>query len=197
MADLYQILAEQRIEYQRYDHPAVFTVEDVKRLVPPLPAARTKNLFLRDHRGRRHFLVIVPADKRVDIKALPGAIGSSRLSFGSAKRLKEYLEVDAGSVTILALDNENEDGTQKSCLISHSSSCSSSSSMIFFKDGIYCRLLMRVIRLVISVMRMPYFLFCKTTSPLAINLSFARTSTGSPSSFESVTVDPGPRLSNS
>jgi hypothetical protein len=60
-----------------------------------------------------------------------------------------------------------------------------------------CRLLMRSMRLVISVMRMPYFLFCRTTSPLAINFSFARMSTGSPSSFESVTAEPGPRSSNS
>ncbi|MGD2186308.1 MAG: prolyl-tRNA synthetase associated domain-containing protein [Desulfobacterales bacterium] len=106
MVDLYQILAEHGIEYERYDHPAVYTVEDVKRLVPPLPAAKTKNLFLRDHKGRRHFLVIVPADKRVDIKALHGAIGSSRLSFGSANRLKKYLGVDPGSVTVFALIND-------------------------------------------------------------------------------------------
>lgn len=106
MADLYQILADHHIEYERYDHPAVYTVEDVKRRVPPLAAARTKNLFMRDHKGRRHFLVIVPADKRVDIKALHGAIGSSRLSFGSAKRLNEYLGVDPGSVTIFALIND-------------------------------------------------------------------------------------------
>lgn len=106
MADLYQILADHHIEYERYDHPAVYTVEDVKRLVPPLAAAKTKNLFMRDHKGRRHFLVIVPADKRVDIKALHGAIGSSRLSFGSAKRLNEYLGVDPGSVTIFALIND-------------------------------------------------------------------------------------------
>ena len=106
MADLYQILADHHIEYERYDHPAVYTVEDVKRLVPSLPAAKTKNLFLRDHKGRRHFLVIVPADKRVDIKALHRAIGSSRLSFGSARRLKEFLGVDPGSVTIFALIND-------------------------------------------------------------------------------------------
>ncbi len=106
MVDLYQILADHRIEYERYDHPAVYTVEDVKRLVPPLPAAKTKNLFLRDHKGRRHFLVIVPADKRVDIKALNAAIGSSRLSFGSANRLKKYLGVDPGSVTVFALIND-------------------------------------------------------------------------------------------
>ena len=108
MVDLYQILAEHHIEYERFDHPAVYTVEDVKRLVPPLPAAKTKNLFLRDHKGRRHFLVIVPADKRVDIKALNGAIGSSRLSFGSAKRLKKFLGVDPGSVTIFALVNDSD-----------------------------------------------------------------------------------------
>ena len=106
MGDLYQILSEHQIEYERYDHPAVYTVEDVKRLVPPLPAAKTKNLFLRDHKGKRHFLVIVPADKRVDIKALNTLVGSSRLSFGSADRLKKFLGVDPGSVTILALIND-------------------------------------------------------------------------------------------
>jgi Ala-tRNA(Pro) deacylase len=108
MVDLYQMFSEHNIEYERYDHPAVYTVEDVKRLVPPLPAARTKNLFLRDHKGKRHFLVVVPADKRVDIKALNVAIGSSRLSFGSANRLKKFLGVDPGSVTIFALVNDSE-----------------------------------------------------------------------------------------
>lgn len=106
MVDLYQILAEHHIEYERHDHPPVYTVEDVKRHVPPLPAAKTKNLFLRDQKGKRHFLVIVPADKRVNIKALNDRIGSSRLSFGSADRLKKYLGVDPGSVTIFALIND-------------------------------------------------------------------------------------------
>ena len=106
MVDLYQMLAEHEIEYERYDHPAVYTVEDVKRLVPPLPAVKTKNLFLRDHKGKRHFLVIVPAEKRVHIKALHSVMDSSRLSFGSANRLKKYLGVDPGAVTIFALIND-------------------------------------------------------------------------------------------
>jgi Ala-tRNA(Pro) deacylase len=108
MVDLYRFLADHHVEYERYDHPAVYTVADVKRLVPPLPAARTKNLFLRDHKGRRHFLVIVPADKRVNIKVLNTAIGSSRLSFGSANRLQKFLGVDPGSVTIFALVNDRD-----------------------------------------------------------------------------------------
>jgi Ala-tRNA(Pro) deacylase len=88
------------------DHPAVYTVEDVRRLVPPLPAVKTKNLFLRDHKGKRHFLLIVPAEKRVHIKALHTVLGTSRLSFGSADRLKKYLGVDPGAVTIFALIND-------------------------------------------------------------------------------------------
>ena len=106
MDDFYQFLADHKIEYERHDHPAVYTVEESDRLVPPLPGAKTKNLFLRDQKGRRHFLVVVPAHKRVNIKALPQALGSSRLSFGSAERLKKYLGVEPGAVTLLAIFND-------------------------------------------------------------------------------------------
>jgi Ala-tRNA(Pro) deacylase len=108
MIDLYRFLKDHHIAYERHDHPAVFTVEDVRRLVPPLPAAETKNLFLRDQKGARHFLVIVPAAKRVAIKTLHAVIGSGRLSFGSAGRLKKYLGVDPGAVTLLALINDRD-----------------------------------------------------------------------------------------
>jgi Ala-tRNA(Pro) deacylase len=108
MADLYRFLEENDIKYERHDHPPVYTVEDVERLVPVLPAARTKNLFFRDNKGRRHFLVVLPAEKRVDRKTLSGAIGSSRLSFGSAERLKKHLGVDPGAVSIFAVFNDSD-----------------------------------------------------------------------------------------
>lgn len=106
MSDFYKFLAENRIEYERHDHPPVYTVEEASRLVPSLPAAKTKNLFLRDKKGLRHFLVVVPADKRVDLRALPQVVGSNRLSFGSADRLKKYLGVAPGSVTLFAIFND-------------------------------------------------------------------------------------------
>jgi hypothetical protein len=83
----YKFLAEHAIVYERCDHPPVYTVEEAARLVPPLPGAKTKNLFLRDKPGRRHFRVCVPAAKQVDLKGLSAVIGASRLSFGSADRL--------------------------------------------------------------------------------------------------------------
>jgi Ala-tRNA(Pro) deacylase len=106
MSDFYKFLEKNRIKYERHDHPPVYTVEEAGRLVPALPAAKTKNLFLRDKKGQRHFLVVVPAEKRVDIKALPQALGSDRLSFGSAERLKKYLGVEPGAVTLFAIFND-------------------------------------------------------------------------------------------
>ncbi|MFC1812727.1 prolyl-tRNA synthetase associated domain-containing protein [Thermodesulfobacteriota bacterium] len=106
MVDFYQFLDDHRIKYERYDHPPVYTVDDVNRLIPHLPGAKTKNLFLRDHKGKRHFLVVVRDEKRVDLKALPGLLESSRLRFGSADRLKKYLGVDPGAVSLLAIFND-------------------------------------------------------------------------------------------
>ncbi len=106
MADIYKFLDDHQIEYERHDHPPVFTVEDVNRLVPPLPAAKTKSLFLRDTKGLKHFLIIVRGEKRVDLKALPKILNCSKLRFGSPKRLKKHLGVDPGSVSIFSAVND-------------------------------------------------------------------------------------------
>jgi Ala-tRNA(Pro) deacylase len=103
---LYAFLSEHGIAYQRCDHPPVYTVEEAARLVPPLPGAKTKNLFLRDKPGRRHLLVCVPAAKQVDLRALSEATGADRLSFGSADRLNRHLGVAPGAVTLLAVFND-------------------------------------------------------------------------------------------
>ncbi len=108
MTDIYEFLDKNDIAYERHDHPAVFTVEDVHRLVPPLPAAKTKNLFFRDKKGKRHFLIIVEGDKRLDIKGLPAALDADRISFGSPDRLMQHLGVEPGSVTLFALVNDSD-----------------------------------------------------------------------------------------
>lgn len=106
--DIYAFLQEHHIDYEKYDHPAVFTCEEADRLVPPMAAARTKNLFVRDRKGARHFLVVVGYEKSVDLKALSALVGADRLLLGSAERLQRYLGVEPGSVTILGLANDRE-----------------------------------------------------------------------------------------
>jgi Ala-tRNA(Pro) deacylase len=108
MNNLFEFLDNEKIEYQRYDHAAVFTVEDVHRLTPDLPGAKTKNLFFRDKKGERHFLVVVPADKRINLKALPKVLESSKISFGSPDRLMKHLGITPGSVSLLAIVNDQE-----------------------------------------------------------------------------------------
>ena len=108
MKDIYEFLEANQVEYERHDHEAVFTVEESKKLSPELEGASTKNLFLRDKKGARHFLVTVPEDKQVDLKALSGKLDCSRLSFASPERLKTHLGIEPGSVSLLALANDNE-----------------------------------------------------------------------------------------
>lgn len=103
MQDIYSFLSQHAIPYEKCDHPPVFTCEESDRLVPHLPGARTKNLFLRDDKGKRYFLVVVECAKSADLKALKQLIGVSKLSFGSPEKLKEMLGVEPGAVTMLGL----------------------------------------------------------------------------------------------
>src|SRR5512140_39957 len=104
--DLAAFLEQHRIAAQRTDHPAVMTVEESGRLVPRLPGAKTKNLFLRDRKGARHFLVTVPHALAVDLNALGESLAAGRLGFASPERLLRHLGITPGSVSLLALVND-------------------------------------------------------------------------------------------
>ena len=101
-------LAEHRIAAQRIEHPAVMTVEESERLVPPMPGAKTKNLFLRDKKGLRHFLVTVAANRAVDLNALGAVLRAGRLGFASPERLEKHLGIKPGAVSLLALINDGD-----------------------------------------------------------------------------------------
>ncbi|HNR52228.1 MAG: Prolyl-tRNA editing protein ProX [Deltaproteobacteria bacterium ADurb.BinA179] len=106
MIDIYEFLNTHGITFERYDHEAVYTCEQADCLDIPGSAAKTKNLFLRDRKGKRHFLVTVGSEKSVDIKALEDLLGAKGLSFASADRLERYLGLAPGSVTLLGVVND-------------------------------------------------------------------------------------------
>jgi Ala-tRNA(Pro) deacylase len=91
------------VSYESYEHPPVFTTEDVDKYWRDIPATPVKNLFLRNKKGNRHYLVIVGVEKRVDLQQLVKVIGDDRLSFGSAERLMEKLGLTPGSVSPFGL----------------------------------------------------------------------------------------------
>ena len=94
-------LAELGIRTTTVEHEPVFTVEESVSLRESIPGAHTKNLFLKDN-GGAFWLVTVPSEARVDLKALPVAIGSKRVSFGKAEDMDRLLGIAPGSVTPLA-----------------------------------------------------------------------------------------------
>lgn len=105
---VYDALAEAGIEYERVDHPPVFTIEEMDALELPHPEAVVKNLFLRDAKGKRHFLVVLPGHRQADLRTLGERLGT-KLSFASEERLEKYLGLTKGSVTPLGvLNDENQ-----------------------------------------------------------------------------------------
>jgi Ala-tRNA(Pro) deacylase len=103
-----RFLEDHGIAYERHDHPAVFTVNEVTALGEIGHGQRTKNLFVRDKKGRRHVLIVVPHDKQVDLMALGARLDAGRLSFASAERLMNHLGVEPGSVTLMGVLNDPE-----------------------------------------------------------------------------------------
>ena len=104
---LFARLGELGIATTTVTHPPAFTVEKGESYVGHLPGVHIKNLFLCDAK-KKMWLVVVPWDRRIDLKALPDKIGAARLSFGSADRLLRVLGVTPGSVTPFTVINDPE-----------------------------------------------------------------------------------------
>lgn len=100
-------LKDSGLSYTLHEHPAVFTVDEALQHCAHIPGVHCKNLFLKDKKEKL-WLVTVPDERVVDLKALPEKIGAARFSFGKPDLLMEVLGVLPGSVTPLALVNDRQ-----------------------------------------------------------------------------------------
>ena len=105
-ASVTERLRELGIEYTRHEHPPVATVEEAERHWADIDATHCKNLFLRNQKGDRHYLVVLTASKKADLKRVADQIGDGKLSFGSAERLMRHLGLTPGSVSPFGLIND-------------------------------------------------------------------------------------------
>ena len=106
MPTIGQYLKDHHITYVSHEHPAVFTCEEAEKHCVNVPGIPGKNLFLRSSKGKRYFLVILPASKRADLKQIAQTVGESKISFASAETLKEKLGLEPGSVSPFGLIND-------------------------------------------------------------------------------------------
>jgi len=103
------------ITYVRHEHPPVATVAEAEKHWAGLKGTHCKNLFLRNYKGNRHYLVIAPVTRGIDLKRLNAVLGEDRLSFASAERLRRWLGVEPGSVSPFGLINDETRHVQVVC----------------------------------------------------------------------------------
>ena len=104
---VFEALEALGVPYEVWEHPAVYTIEEMDALHLTDPSVVVKNLFLRDAKGKQHFLVVLQKDKQADLRALGEHLGV-KLSFASEERLMKYLGLEKGAVTPFGILNDTE-----------------------------------------------------------------------------------------
>lgn len=100
-------LEELCIEYRYYTHPPLPTIEIAKEYWRDVPGTHCKNLFFRNHKGDKHYLVILESSTELNIHDLEKRLRQGKLSFASAERMERWLGVQPGSVSPFGLINDS------------------------------------------------------------------------------------------
>ncbi len=96
------------IKYEVIFHPPTPTVEEALIYWKDLEAVHCKNLFFRNHKGNRHYLVVFDCMKQLNIHDLEQRLKQGKLSFASPERMNRYLGISPGSVSPFGLINDTE-----------------------------------------------------------------------------------------
>ena len=105
---LYQVLENLSIDFEYHEHPAVATIEDARIHWKDFNSGRCKNIFLRNHKGDRHYLVILEHLRQLNIHDLEKKLKQGKLTFASDHRLMKYLGVKPGSVSPFGIINDED-----------------------------------------------------------------------------------------
>lgn len=105
---VYDYLDGLGIEYDYYEHPEAPTIEIAAQFYRGEGTVLCKNLFFRNHKGNKHYLVIMDASHNMDIHDIEKQLHQGKLSFASPERMMKYLGVKPGSVSLFTLVNDLE-----------------------------------------------------------------------------------------
>ncbi|HNY52111.1 MAG TPA: YbaK/EbsC family protein, partial [Bacteroidales bacterium] len=105
---LYETLEKLEISFDYHEHPPLNTIEDAIIHWKDFNSGRCKNIFFRNHKGNRHYLVILEHLRQLNIHDLEKRLRQGKLTFASDKRLMKYLGVEPGSVSPFGLINDTE-----------------------------------------------------------------------------------------
>ena len=103
---VYDYLERQGIKFDYYEHPEAPTIEIAAQFYRGEGTVLCKNLFFRNHKGNKHYLVIMDARHNMDIHEIEHRLHQGKLSFASPERMMKYLGVRPGSVSLFTLVND-------------------------------------------------------------------------------------------
>jgi len=103
---VYDFLDKLGIDYEYYEHDEAPTIEIASQFYRGEGTTLCKNLFFRNHKGNRHYLVIMESTHAMDIHSIEKMLHEGKLSFASPERMMRYLGVKPGSVSLFNLVND-------------------------------------------------------------------------------------------
>lgn len=106
--EVYKLLNKLQIQYDKIEHPPLFTCKDNEKYNIKFDAIICKNLFIRNSNKSQYYLVTVPIEKTVNLKSLQSLLEETRLSFGDENILEEKLRIKTGAVSIFNIINLKE-----------------------------------------------------------------------------------------
>jgi len=106
MNDIKEFLSKNNIQFTLHKHPAVYTCEEAEKHCSEIPGVACKNLLLQNKKGKRYFLVILPAKKQTNLKKFATIVNEGRISFASSNSLKKILNLSPGAVSPFGLIND-------------------------------------------------------------------------------------------
>ncbi len=139
---LYRILEELGIRFDYYGHPAAPTIELARVYWKDIEATHCKNLFFRNHKGNRHYLVIIEHSHELAIRDLEQRLKQGKLTFASGDRMQKYLGLSPGSVSPFGLIHDTgrhvhlflDANLRKSTKISFHPCLNTASLVVSFED---------------------------------------------------------------
>ena len=103
---VYSYLEQLGIEFEYYEHPEAPTIEIASQYYRGEGTVLCKNLFFRNHKGDKHYLVIMDARHSMNIHDIEHRLHQGKLSFASPERMMRCLGVKPGSVSLFCLVND-------------------------------------------------------------------------------------------
>jgi len=105
-----KILDDNNIKYEIVEHKAVYTIDEMLECGLPHPEQIAKNLFVRDDKKRKYYLITCLEDKKVNLKEFRKEHDTRPLTFASEEDLMDKMGLIRGAVTPLGiLANEEKD----------------------------------------------------------------------------------------